>query len=222
MRSSLLRRAFRSPGLLALSLFTVLAGCDRELPTPPTACAYAASPAEFTPCMQASGDFTITVSTTSKCLWHASATVPWITVTASTSGNGPGSARFRVSDNWDAPREGLVVINGAASGQNTSSRVAQAGCLYGVTRDEIQFSASGGSGGFDVVQQSLPIVCGGPRQDACQWSAVADAPWITITTSMPRTGDDPVAFTVAPNAGSARTGTIAVRDKVVRVVQAGH
>jgi hypothetical protein len=53
------------------------------------------------------------------------------------------------------------------------------------------------------------------------WSAVSDVPWITITGSMPRSGDNPVTFTVAPNTGAARTGRITVRDKVVVITQTG-
>jgi hypothetical protein len=63
----------------------------------------------------------------------------------------------------------------------------------------------------------------GATQDRCGWSAVANAPWLTITSSMPRAGDNPVAFTAAPNQGSdARVGTITVRDKVVLITQAGR
>lgn len=43
-----------------------------------------------------------------------------------------------------------------------------------------------------TVQSNDPISCGGPLQDACVWSAVSSAPWITITTPMPRAGDNPV------------------------------
>jgi hypothetical protein len=40
---------------------------------------------------------------------------------------------------------------------------------------------------------------------------------------MPRSGDNPVAFTVATNDGAAsRVGRIAVRDKVVVITQAGR
>jgi Putative binding domain, N-terminal len=40
---------------------------------------------------------------------------------------------------------------------------------------------------------------------------------------MPQQGDNPVSFTVAANGtGSARTGRITVRDKVVQVSQAGQ
>jgi hypothetical protein len=46
--------------------------------------------------------------------------------------------------------------------------------------------------------------------------------WITITSRMPQSGDNPVSFTVsATDSTSPRTGTIVVRDKVVTVTQAG-
>jgi hypothetical protein len=39
---------------------------------------------------------------------------------------------------------------------------------------------------------------------------------------MPKQGDNPVAFVVAPNTSAApRTGTITVRDKTVTVTQTG-
>jgi hypothetical protein len=48
-------------------------------------------------------------------------------------------------------------------------------------------------------------------------------PWITVTTTMPQAGDNPVAFTVAANTGGAtRTGRITVRDKVVQITQSGQ
>jgi hypothetical protein len=105
-------------------------------------------------------------------------------------------------------------------GQNV--RVSQAGCHYGVSKNSVSFTATGGAGTFDVLQESDPNSCGGATQDACVWTAVSGVPWITITSSMPRVGDDPVSFTVAPNdAAAARSGTITVRDKVVQITQAG-
>ena len=122
----------------------------------------------------------------------------------------------------DAPRAGLVMVRWPTPTAGQNVRVAQAGCTYGVTQSAFDVAAGGGDASFFVLQQSVPILCGGPFQDACVWSAVADVPWITITTPMPRHGDNPVAFTVAPNlTGAPRSGTITVRDKVVRVNQAG-
>ncbi len=87
------------------------------------------------------------------------------------------------------------------AGQNL--QVSQAGCHYGVSRDSLTFTAAGGTSTFDVVQQSEPYTCGGPLQNACVWTAVADSAWITVTGSMPRVGDDRVTVVVAPNS----TGT---------------
>jgi hypothetical protein len=107
------------------------------------------------------------------------------------------------------------------AGQNV--RVSQAGCAYAVSKTAMDFGASGGQGTFDVIQQSTPYTCGGPLQNACIWSAVSDVPWIVITSSMPRAGDDRVGFTVAPNdSPSPRTSRITVRDKVVVVTQSGR
>jgi len=45
---------------------------------------------------------------------------------------------------------------------------------------------------------------------------------ITITSSMPRSGDNPVSFVVSSNANTdARVGTITVLDRVVLITQAG-
>lgn len=213
------------PWFLPPVCLVLLTTCDKtptEPTPPPSSCHYTTAPVEFTPCMQAPGELTLTIFTGAACQWSVSATVPWTTVTTNPSGKGPGTSGLRVSDNWDAPREGLVVVQGALAAQTVTARIAQAGCVYGVTKDAIDFNASGGSSSFDVVQQSLPISCGGPLQNACRWSAEPDVPWIAITSSMPRTGDSPVAFTVAPNSGAARSGTITIRDKVVRVNQAGQ
>jgi hypothetical protein len=210
---------------LPVGCLAALTSCDR-VPThptpPPSACQYAASPAVFTPCMQVPVDLTMAAFATPGCQWSVSPTVPWISVTAEASGTGSGRPQLRIADNWDAPREGKVVMTGALPGQTVSVRVAQAGCVYGTSRETIEFSASGGIGTFDVVQQSLPNSCGGPLQNACVWSAETGAPWITITSSMPRIGDDLVVFTVASNTGSARIGDITVRDQIVHIVQAGR
>ena len=92
-----------------------------------------------------------------------------------------------------------------------------------MSRTAFNFTASAASGTFDVLQQSDPIACGGATQDRCVWSAESDVPWITITTGMPRSGDNPVSFRVVPNDGAtARVGSIRVRDKAVVVTQAGR
>ena len=127
------------------------------------------------------------------------------------------------SDNYDAPREGIIMVRWPTPTAGQNIRVAQAGCLYAVSRSAFSIASSGGSSSFEVYQESEPNTCGGPLQDRCVWTAQPDVPWITITSSMPRSGDNRVSFTVATNDGSAsRVGRITVRDKVVVITQAGR
>jgi len=183
-------------------------------------CEYSVAPVDFSPCMPAT-TLKVTVTTDAVCPWTANTAAGWIGLSQS-SGTGPATIDLSIGENYDAPREGIVQVRWqtATAGQNV--RVAQAGCTYGVSRDAFSFPIAGGADTFMVVQQSIPIVCGGATQDQCVWSAAADVPWITITSSMPRAGDNPVAFTVAANPGPARTGRITVRDKVVVITQAGQ
>jgi len=82
--------------------------------------------------------------------------------------------------------------------------------------------AGGGAARFDVYQESDPNTCGGPLQNACVWTAQADVPWITVNTSMPQVGDNAVQLTIAGNTATApRSGTVRVRDQVVRITQEG-
>jgi hypothetical protein len=185
------------------------------------ACDYSVAPVQLSTCMPG-GSLMTTITTSESCPWTAASDAPWLTVTAGASGSGPGAVRFSFSENYDAPREGVVMLRWPTPTTGQNVHVSQAGCRYAVSKSSISFNASGGSGTFDVLQQSDPTECGGPLQDACVWAARSDVPWITITSSMPRAGDNPVVFTVAPNDGFARVGTISVRDKVIQVSQSGR
>ncbi|HET7617597.1 MAG TPA: BACON domain-containing carbohydrate-binding protein [Vicinamibacterales bacterium] len=184
-------------------------------------CTYAVAPVDFTPCMPGTTVKT-TISTPASCPWTASVNVPWLRLSA-TAGAGSTGLSITFSDNYDAPRQGTVMIRWPTPTAGQNVRVSQAGCRYGVSRSSFAFVAAGGSGTFDVLQQSDPTECGGALQDRCVWTALSNASWIVVTTPMPRSGDNPVAFTVAPNTGaSPRTGTITVRDRVVTITQNGQ
>jgi hypothetical protein len=156
-------------------------------------------------------------------LWTVTPNASWLSIPSGSSGTGSGAITITFLENYDAPREGIVMVRWPTPTAGQNIRVAQAGCLYAVSRTAFSFTASAGSGTFDVIQQSEPNTCGGATQDRCVWTAVSDVSWITITSTMPRSGDNPVAFTVATNDGAAsRVGRIAVRDKVVVITQAGR
>ena len=184
------------------------------------ACEYSVAPVEFTPCMSVPFALTATISTQGGCTWTVESDAPWITIVDRGSGSGSDVIGFSVSDNWGPPRQSVVKVRWPTVSAGQNLRISQAGCNYAVSTDAIAVAASGGPGTFSVIQVSDPITCGGATQEKCRWEARSDAAWITITTSMPQAGDNPVAFTVSPNtSGAARTGTIAVADKVVRITQ---
>ena len=185
-------------------------------------CQYSVGPVLFNTCM-ASGTVTATLTTQDSCPWTSTPNVPWLNVSNGTSATGSATISISYTDNYDAPREGIVMVRWPTPTAGQNLRIAQAGCRYAVSQSSpSSFTAAGGTGTFNVIQQSDPTECGGATQDRCVWTAQSQVPWITITSSMPRSGDNPVAFSVAPNDNTApRTGTIVVRDKVVTIAQAG-
>ena len=188
----------------------------------PSNCLYTVAPVALTPCMPG-GRLTANVTTQANCTWTAASTASWLQILSGRSGAGSGVITIAFSDNYDAPRDGTVMVRWPTPTAGQNIQVAQAGCTYAVSQNTFSVASGGGPGTFNVIQQSIPNTCGGATQDRCVWTAIANVSWITITSSMPRSGDDPVSFTVAANAGAAaRVGTITVRDKVVTVTQAGQ
>jgi Viral BACON domain/Putative binding domain, N-terminal len=196
--------------------FTVRQGGD------PGVCQYSVAPVDFSPCMPA-GSVATTLTTQSGCSWTVTSNVPWLSIPSGSSGTGSTVITLAFSENYDAPRDGIAMVRWPTPTAGQNVRVAQAGCLYAVSRNAFSFTSSAASGTFDVIQQSQPNSCGGATQDRCVWSAIVDAPWIVISSSMPRSGDNPVAFTISANdAAAPRVGRITVRDKVVVIAQAGR
>ena len=186
------------------------------------ACQYSVGPVEFSPCMPA-GNVTATLTTQASCPWTAVPDTSWLNVSSGTSGTGSSVITISYPDNYDAPRQGMVMVRWPTPTAGQNIRIAQAGCHYALSQSAFDMTAAGGSGTFVVLQESDPNTCGGATQDRCIWTAQSNVPWITITSSMPRAGDNPVAFVVASNDGSTtRVGTITVRDKAVVITQSGR
>jgi Putative binding domain, N-terminal/Viral BACON domain len=185
-------------------------------------CEYQVSPVELSPCMAAT-QITTSIVTGATCPWTVAPDASWLSVAGGTSGNGSATITVNVGENWDAARLGLLMVRWPTPTAGQNVRVAQAGCRYAVSTAALSVVAGGGAAKFDVFQQSDPYTCGGPLQNACMWTAQADVGWITVNTSMPQFGDNPVSLTIAPNTTSvARSGNVRVRDQVVRITQAGQ
>ena len=86
---------------------------------------------------------------------------------------------------------------------------APSGCAYALSADT--FGASYQAASFSL-QVSAP--------QGCAWSAIPQAPWISILTGARGTGNGSVTFNVAPNTNSyARSGFVQVAGKFVTVSQ---
>lgn len=184
-------------------------------------CEFRVAPVTLNVCMSAAYDLVTTMTTQPACGWTVATDTPWISLSGGATRHGSGEIRFRVGDNYDAPRLGVLKVrwDSPTAGQNV--QVSQAGCRYAVSTASVAVVAAGGTLSVDVYQQSDPLECGGPLQDGCVWSASTTAAWITITSPQTQKGDGRVTFVAAPNAGTPRSATIAVRDKTIVVSQAG-
>lgn len=184
-------------------------------------CEFHVAPVALNVCMSAAYDLVTTMTTQAACGWTVNTDMPWIAVSGAAARQGPGEIHFRVGDNYDAPRLGVLKVrwDSPTAGQNV--QVQQAGCRYAVSTPSVAVVAAGGTLSVDVYQQSDPLECGGPLQNGCVWSASTTAAWITITSPQQQKGDGRVTFVAAPNSGAPRSATIAVRDKTIVVSQAG-
>ncbi|HEX9961913.1 MAG TPA: BACON domain-containing protein, partial [Pyrinomonadaceae bacterium] len=72
-------------------------------------------------------------------------------------------------------------------------------CLFSLSSSVQAFPVAGGAGGFLV---SMPA--------GCPWTASSGSGFINVSSGSSGEGDGAVSFTVAPNTGPARTGTIVV------------
>jgi hypothetical protein len=113
---------------------------------------------------------------------------------------------FRVAANDGAAnRDGMIVVNGQ------QVRVSQrAPCRYDVGPSSQDVNAGGGAGSINVATAS-----------DCSWSAASDAGWIALSSSASGSGNGTVSFTVAPNSGETRTGSIVIANQRATITQAG-
>lgn len=85
-------------------------------------------------------------------------------------------------------------------------------CSFSLTPSTQSYSSTGGNGSFDVATGAT-----------CQWTAVSQAAWLTVTTGASGTGPGTVAYTVEPNTGSAsRSGIVSAGGWNFTVVEAAQ
>ena len=173
-------------------------------PPPPLTCEYSLSPASASAdAGPTSGSFALTASAPS-CPWTVVSNTPWVSVTTATTGTGSAAVGWSASPNLGPGRTGTLTVAGQVF------TVVQAGttCSYALSPSGQTVAASGGPGSFSVAT--------GPT---CGWTASASDPWISLSGGAAGTGPGSVSFTVAPNSGAARTGTVTAGGQSFLVAQ---
>jgi hypothetical protein len=165
-------------------------------------CAFAITPTSQT--MAASGgSLPVTVTSPGGCTWTASSQAPWLSVTSGASGSGGGTVQVEVQANTGAQRLGTATIAG-----QTFTVMQDGGCSYVVSPESLTAGAAGGPARVDISTGS-----------SCGWSAVNAVGWIAVSGAAAGSGSGGVDLSIAPNAGPARSGTIAVAGRTVTVTQ---
>jgi hypothetical protein len=165
-------------------------------------CTFSVAPASFS-FGAGGGTGEVRVTAPTGCAWSAETSLPWIVVTGLNTGSGSGVVTFRV-DATDTPsRTGTFKV------ANTIIAVEQAsGCQFSVSPGTYAASSSGGTSAVTVNAAA-----------GCSWTAATASSWITITSGSSGTGPGRVDFTVAPNIGLGRSGTVAVAGQSITITQ---
>lgn len=194
--------------------------------------AYTVCPVSLNPTVisvsEAGGPGSITVTAASGCVWTASSSVPWLVVTQAT-GTGNGTAGYFAQRNYGAARSGNIVINGqiftltqAAGSAPISEALPNGEIQPEVDPCESSFTVNAASQSRQIVSYTGQNVAPFTVNIAsnCQWTAVANKPWIVVTSPLNNTGSQQVTFTVNQFAGNVpRSGEIAINGNLFTVIQ---
>jgi hypothetical protein len=179
----------------------------------PAACTATISPTTHNAGAAGGAGPVVAVTAGSTCQWTAASGASWISITNGAAGTGNGTVSFLVAANNGASRTGTLTIAGraltvtqAASG---STAPPPASCTYSISPRNENLSSLGGAGSVNVSTTS-----------GCEWTAVSNTPWITLTLGTSGTGNGSVGYLVLANIGGSRTGTVTIAGQTFTITQA--
>jgi len=152
------------------------------------------------------GEGTITVSAARDCRWDVRSDAGWLTIASPAEGQGDGTARFVVASTTDpvSRTASLTVVD-----QQVTITQRAAPCRYRLSIVDLSVPPSGGGGEIDVTASS----------QLCEWTAQADADWVSIPTGRTYKGSARVSIEAPPWAGPMRRAEIAIADQRVVLTQ---
>lgn len=138
------------------------------------------------------------------CGWTAASSVPWATISSGASGTGNGVVEIALAANSGPARSATVTV--ATRGVTVSQG---SGCTYTLSAASYAAPAAGGQSSVNVAAPT-----------DCTWTATVQAsPWITVISGASGSGNGAVQFSVEPNPGAPRTGSILIAGQTFTVTQ---
>jgi uncharacterized repeat protein (TIGR03803 family) len=182
-------------------VFKLDVGCDGG-------CAYMLSATNVTLAAKGGSESVSVRTCSARCSWTAVSNDPFITITSGTNGAGNGTVRYTVPGNTNAtPLVGTMTI----AGQTFTINQDPGGCTYSLSPKIGKVRASGGSSTVRVT----------PNLSDCEWMAVSDDGFITISAGASGAGNGTVGYTVTTNTETeARIGTMEIASEIFTVSQA--
>ncbi len=171
-------------------------------------CSYSISPASDPIAVDGGTNRTVTLSTIAGCTWSIDTEAPWITITSPRSGSGSTVVTYSVAPNSGLARTGTILIANQVFTVNQQGSAGQTVCGYAVAPTSHSLGANGGTA-------TLTVTAG----NDCAWTAASHSSWITISSGAAGSGTGSVSFTVAPNTGAERTGTLTVAGQTITITQ---
>jgi hypothetical protein len=150
------------------------------------------------------GTGSVNVTAPTGCNWTAVSNASWITVTSGASGSGNGTVNYSVAVNTGDTRNGTITIAGQ------TFTVFQRSCINEFTPISQTFPSSGGPGSVALSAEAN-----------CNWTAVSQEAWITVTSGATGSGNGTITYSVASHSGAARSGRILIAGQIFTVIQDG-
>ena len=145
----------------------------------------------------------------SSCSYSVQANDTWIHTGSCTTGHSLcfGNAVLDTVEPNTGPNQRIGTLT--IAGQTVT--ITQSGtttCTYGIKPTGQTFSENGGHGTVSVSAQT-----------GCSWSAGSNVSWATINSGSSGSGSGSVTFTVSPNAGTPRNGTLTIAGQTYSITQ---
>jgi WD40 repeat protein len=169
---------------------------------PTAACVASISPGSANYPM-AGGSGTVNVTAPAGCHWNAVSRVSWLKINGPSNGVGNGVITYTATGG-SSSMTGLLII----AEQTFPVHLGSDPCTYKLSPASADWSPAGGTGATGV---QAPGGCG--------WTASSNNDWLTITKISRDNGGGGVTYTVAPNPGPARTGSLTVAGQTFTVRQ---